>query len=52
MLKFDEVVEIRRLFYRERLSVSEIAERVNSDYKTVVKYLDMDNFSQEFKVNR
>lgn len=50
MLKFDKVVEIRKLFYRERLSVPEIAEIVNSDYKTVVKYLDMDDFSQEFKV--
>ena len=36
MLKFDEVVEIRRLFYRERLSALEIAERVNTDYAVVL----------------
>jgi len=50
MLKFDKAAEIRRLFHREGLSVPEIAERVNSDYKTVVKYLDMDDFGQAFKV--
>ena len=49
MLNFDEVVEIRRLFYRERLSVTEIAERMNNDYKTVLKYVDMDDFSLQFK---
>ena len=45
MLKFNEVIEIRRLFYRERLSALEIAERMNTDYKTVLKYVDMDSAS-------
>ena len=45
MLKFEDIVEIRRLYYHERLTVTEIAERTRRNYKTVQKYIDQSDFS-------
>ena len=45
MLKFAQIVEIRRLYYKEHLSPSEIASRTRNDYKTVLKYIDMTDFN-------
>ncbi len=45
MRTFEEIMEMRRLYYQERLSITEIAARTHSDYKTVQKYIDQTNFS-------
>ena len=45
MLTFEEIMEIRRLFFKERLTITEISARTHNDYKTVQKYIDQTNFS-------
>ena len=45
MLAMDKVYSIRRLFYEQGKSISDIIAETGHDRKTIVKYLDMTNFN-------
>lgn len=45
MMSMDQIKDIRRLFYEQDKSISEIANLTGYNRKTVTKYVDMDDFS-------
>lgn len=45
MHSFDKIMEIRKLFYMDGLSINEISRRTGCAYKTVQKYIDQTDFS-------
>lgn len=45
MLTMDQVKDIRRLYYEQGLKPSEIAEKTGRNYKTVLKYIDKEDFN-------
>ena len=44
-LAMDQIHHIRMLFYEQQMSISEIARETGRDWKTVRKYVDMDDFN-------
>lgn len=46
MFSMDQIKHIRELFYRQGKNISEIAREVDCDWKTVRKYIDMDDFNE------
>lgn len=45
MLAMDQIHHIRELFYEQGLNISEIANKMKMDWKTVRKYVDMTDFN-------
>ena len=46
MFSMDQIKHIRELFYRQGKNISEIARETDCDWKTVRKYIDMDDFNE------
>ena len=42
----DQIHHIRKLFYEQGLNISEIANETHRDWKTVQKYVDMEDFNE------
>ncbi|GAB1476242.1 IS21 family transposase [Bacillota bacterium] len=49
MLTMTQKNHIRKMFFEQGMNISQIASETNNDRKTVRKYLDQDNWSQEPK---
>lgn len=45
MLKFEKIMEIRRMYYGDHVAVTDIAEKTGSSVNTIKKYLDITDFS-------
>jgi len=45
MFTMDQVHTIRELYYNQGLTMAEVAEKVNCNWKTVRKYIDQEDFS-------
>lgn len=45
MLAMDQIHHIRELFYGQGLNISEVANKMKMDWKTVRKYVDMTDFN-------
>ena len=45
MFSMDQVHTIRELYYNQGLTMTEIAEKVGCNWKTVRKYIDKEDFS-------
>ena len=48
MLSMDDIKYIRRLYEIEGVSIREIVKRTGYNYRTIRKYLDMDDFNEPF----
>ena len=48
MLTMDTIKDIRFRFYVKGEKISQIAKTLNLDWKTVQKYVDMNNFNEPF----
>lgn len=46
MLDLEEIQNIRNMYYRQKMTISEICASTRRDYKTVRKYLDMTDFNE------
>lgn len=46
MLGLEEIQSIRNMYYRQKMTISEICANTRRDYKTVRKYLDMTDFNE------
>jgi len=46
MLAMDQIHHIRALYYEQGYNISEIAKATNHDWKTVAKYIDMEDFNE------
>ena len=47
MLAMDQIHRIRELFYQQDLTLSDIAKAVGCDWRTVRKYVDMEDFNSK-----
>lgn len=46
MLGLEEIQNIRNMYYRQKMTISEICASTHRDYRTVRKYLDMADFNE------
>ena len=46
MLGLEEIQSIRNMYYRQKMTISEICANTRRDYRTVRKYLDMTDFNE------
>lgn len=46
MLDLKEIQNIRDMYYRQKMSIKEICDETSKDYRTVRKYLDMNDFNE------
>lgn len=52
MLDLEEILNIRQMYYRQKMTISEICISCEKDYKTVRKYLDMTDFNEKPSVHK
>ena len=52
MLTISQIVEIRELYYKKGMNLAQIASQLNCDWRTVRKYVDMEDFSPKSPVPR
>ena len=50
MLTMDQIHHIRTLYYEQGYNISEIAAATGRDWKTVAKYIDMNDFNEPLSV--
>lgn len=46
MLTMDQIYHIRELFFEQGYNISDIAKATGRDWKTIAKYVDMDDFNE------
>lgn len=47
MLTMDQIHHIRQLYYEQDKNISEIAQELHLNWRTVQKYVDMEDFNRK-----